>query len=112
MEIVSGGSSVESEEFVAITLRMFACASYLDLMLIFGVAGCTVYRCFHTVLTILCHELRFDGFPKSEFQREALSKGFNSSRNPLSPLHDCIGALDGIFVRITKQRDSGHPAQF
>ena len=51
-------------------------------------------------------------FLNKERYREALLKGFNASRNPPSPLHVCVGALDGTVVRIRKPRDSEHSVHF
>ena len=49
MATLSSGSPIPTDCRLALGLRMLAGASYLDIMLAFGVGRCTVYSIFHQV---------------------------------------------------------------
>ena len=57
-------------------------------------------------------KLRLKGFPKSQAGLRAIERGFQTSRKDVSPLSGCVGALDGICVKIKKPEAVENPAMF
>jgi DDE superfamily endonuclease len=56
--------------------------------------------------------LSLPGFPLDNSEElRRVSTDFKSSRSPPIPLHDCVGALDGILFKILKPADHYHPAK-
>jgi DDE superfamily endonuclease len=47
---------------------------------------------------------------ENELRRLAID--FTSSRSPYSPLHGCVGALDGVLFKISKHADKYPPAKY
>lgn len=97
---------VQPEVPVAVVVQILAGASYLDLMLIWCLGRSTVYQVFHSTCTILLNSMSFDGFPDTTEKREHLAHGFANSRANRNPLKGCVGALDGIAIRIRNPRAS------
>jgi hypothetical protein len=96
------GGMVSGEIKLAITLRLLAGASYLDLLAIYGVASKTVYEVFHQCVGWIC--LTFN-FPMAEWIRKKDDKSLNRVAEGFSAATDgvfspCIGALDGIAIKI------------
>jgi hypothetical protein len=96
-----------------LTLRILADAFYLDMMLTFRVAKSTVFKIVWGTFQEIDDCILLPGIPfanAKELRRMAVD--FTNSRNPPSPLHGCIGALDGILLRVSKPADLYHPAKF
>jgi DDE superfamily endonuclease len=111
--IRSSGGYIEPSIRLAVTIRMLAGVSYLDVMLAFRIAKSTVYSVMQETTEAICERWALPGIP---FERKGalrrLSIGFTQSRCPPSPLHGCVGALDGVLVKISKPPNSCRPAQF
>ena len=105
-------STVPPEIRLAITLRLLAGASYLDLMLAYQVAEETIRDIFRDTCDSLMTRLRLKGFPKSQAGLRAIERGFQTSRKDVSPLSGCVGALDGICLKIKKPEAVENPAMF
>jgi len=106
--------AIEPEVRVAIVLRIMAGAADLDLMVLWQVARSTIYQIFHETSEAIANALPMESFPDCEIRCANLSMGFSSSRGNSNPLQGCIGALDGIAVRISKPRPSDciNPASY
>ena len=87
---------------LAVTLRMMAGASYLDLMGTYQMSKTSVYNVFHSTCTVLSERLQLPGLPSTVSGLRHSAKTFKMSRNPPSPLSGCVGALDGIAIKIKK----------
>ena len=98
--------AVEPEVRVAIVLHILAGASDIDLMMLWQVARPTIYQVFHETSEAILKSLPFDDFPRTIPECSFLSHVFHVSRRRNNPLPGCIGALDGIAIRITKPRAS------
>jgi len=98
--------AIEPEIRVAIVLRILSGASDLDLMVLWGVARPTIYQIFHETSAAIIEAYPMADFPQDQRRCAELSQGFSSSRNNGNPLAGCVGALDGIAVRIAKPRVS------
>jgi hypothetical protein len=104
-ETTSGGY-ICGEVKLALTLRMLAGGSYLDLSLIFRCRDTYVTTIFHDVISEwICHddvisfpnELYFKDIEEMKKTAAGFSQGTNNG-----VLSGCIGALDGWLVKIRK----------
>jgi hypothetical protein len=104
---------IEPETRLAVTLRLLAGSSYLDLVLLFRLAKSTVYAMFHATVDIINRRLEMPGFPIGEPPTlSRLADAVSRSRTPSSPLYGCVGAIDGITVAIMKPPDAYVPRNF
>ena len=114
------GGFVSGEVKLALTLRLLAGGSYMDLALLFEVGFSTSYEIFHKVIKdwILDDRLvKINGVDYCEDNdlMSRVARGFaTASRNIIN---GCIGAIDGWVVKIRKPRrwkdlDGGDPASF
>ena len=92
---------VETEVRVAIVVRILSGSSYLDMILTWHISQPTIYRIFHETKGVLLQVLRFDVFPNNSTCRKNASE-FSCSRTRINPLYGCVGALDGVTIRIRK----------
>lgn len=72
----------------------------------------TVYNVFHSTRKAIDATLTLPGFRKTFQGLQRSSEGFQISRKPVNSLAGCVGALDGICVKIMKPNDDHHPATF
>ena len=107
-----GNETVLSDSRLAITLRMLAGARYGDLMLLYCIKQCTVYNVFHDTVDALNEVLKFPLLPKTDEGLRRLANEMKLSRCRGNPLTGCIGALDGICIKIDKPRAELNPALF
>jgi hypothetical protein len=112
------GGPMSGEVRVAIFLRLLAGASYLDLMVIFQVTHDPVYRSFRMVSEWVNTSFHFPLVAALEngnldyFKSVASSFAMGTSRGHFN---GCIGALDGIAIRIrrpTLSRDLRDPGAY
>jgi DDE superfamily endonuclease len=109
----SSGGVVEPAVRLGVTLRILAGASYLDIMLTFRIAKSTVFDVFWDTVQAIKDCLSLPEFPFDDREKlRRVSIDFTSSRSPPSPLHGCVGALDGILFKISKPADHFHPAKY
>jgi hypothetical protein len=109
----SSGGIFEPAVRLGLTLRILAGASYLDMMLTFRVAKSTVFELFWDTVQAIDYCMSLPALPfgnTDDLRRMAID--FTNSRSPPSPLHGCIGALDGILLKVSKPADIYHPAKF
>jgi hypothetical protein len=92
---------------LALTLRLLAGASYLDLWP-YGIAYCTVYTVVDETFDALDTVLTNINFPISEAECTAEASKFQNVRR--SPIFGIVAALDGIAVAIQRRsnRDWQH----
>ncbi|KAL3805723.1 hypothetical protein ACHAW5_003832 [Stephanodiscus triporus] len=103
------GGIICGEVKLAITLRMLAGGSYLDLGLIFGTGSTYPYAIFrHVIIQWICDDklVNISGidFCKDEERMNAVAREFADGSNHL--FSGCIGAVDGWIVKIRKPRKS------
>jgi len=114
------GGFVSGEVKLALTLRLLAGGSYMDLALLFDVGFSTAYEIFHKVIKewILDDRLvKINGvdYCEDDKRMEEVARGFAvASKNVIN---GCIGAIDGWIVKIRKPRRwkdlrGGDPATF
>ncbi len=91
---------------LGLTLRMLAGASYLYLVTNFNISTESVYTIFYNTIRAVCAELPMSGVPiQNEQKLRSLSEGFRISRAHPNPQFGCIGALEGIAMRLMKPHD-------
>ncbi len=80
------------------------CSSRLEDQLVFNL---------HETVEFINKKLHMPGIPlNDEEQLLCLAKDFQISRRVASPLFGCVGALDGICIEISKQKDDYVPRKF
>jgi DDE superfamily endonuclease len=95
---------------LAVTMRILARASYLDVAWPHGLADATVYVIFDETLAALGEVLDKISFPKSA--DECVRAADNFQRSCQSPLYGIIAALDGLSIAITCPREAKDPRKF
>ena len=87
---------------MSIFLRMACGGAYQDVADLHGVGEQTVYRTFHRVVDAVnsCAALDFDFDLQDDSKMAALAAEFNRGSTGL--LNNCVGALDGVHIRIKK----------
>jgi hypothetical protein len=114
------GGFVSGEVKLALTLRLLAGGSYMDLALLFDVGFSTAYEIFHKVIKewILDDRLiKINGidYCDDNERMEEVARGFAAASKNV--INGCIGAIDGWIVKIRKPRkkkdlNGGDPATF
>jgi DDE superfamily endonuclease len=113
MGMRSSGGRIEPEIRLALTLRMLAGASYLDTVMLFAISRSSCYAVFHDTISSILSRLKMPGLPFDDIQNlDALSQEFSESRLHANPLVGCVGAVDGIAVKIAKPRDCFVPRNY
>lgn len=97
---------VESKVRVAVVLRVLVGGSVLDLILIWHIEKSTLYQVHASTCEAITEALMFESFPYEKSTSEGLSNEFARSRQVTNPLMGCLGALDGIYIKMTKPRCS------
>ncbi|KAL7464249.1 hypothetical protein ACHAXS_004587, partial [Conticribra weissflogii] len=102
---VSTGSIVSGETKIAISLRLLAGGSYLDISVLFGISTRHIFRIFHEVVNqwfLDDHFMRIDGigYCMDDNRMENVAGKFCEESNGV--FAGCIGALDGWLVKIKK----------
>ena len=104
--------TVSPEIRLAITLRILGGGNYIDIMLAYRVQEATIRRIFHDTCHALSCRLRLKGFPTTIAALQEIARRFQSSRKSTNPLPGCVGALDGICIKIKKPKRHENPALF
>ena len=95
------GGTLSGEVKVAVMLRLMAGASYLDLLLIYGISSASVYSVFHEanawVLTTFQFPLVNWIVAKNTATLNTVAEAFSSASGGI--FGNCIGALDGVAVK-------------
>lgn len=96
------GGFISGEIKLALTIRMLAGASYLDLMMVYGITSTSIYRSFHECIGWINETFTF---PLSAWLRTCDTAALRDVSNGFAERSDgafsgCIGALDGIAIRI------------
>jgi hypothetical protein len=103
--ITSSGGKLSGETRVAIFLRLLAGGTYLDLMVIFQVVHDPIYRSFKMVCKWVMKAFKFPLVPALESEDLEYFKSVSSSFAEGAShgvFKGCIGALDGLAVRIRR----------
>lgn len=109
----SSGGCVDPDVRLAITLRLLAGASYLDIMMLFGLSVSSVYAVFHATNDSIMSRLSLPGLPLSDTNAlDILCGEFTASRSRVNPLSGCVGALDGIAIKIKKPKNCYIPRNY
>jgi DDE superfamily endonuclease len=112
MALRSSGGRVQPAVRLALTIRMLAGASYLDMMLIFRIASSTVYDVFHSTVASVKRRIAMPGLSSAHSDLHCRALAFTTSRQPANPLYGCVGAVDGICIEIQKPPDDFGPRGF
>ena len=104
----STGGFVSGEVKLALTLRLLAGGSYLDLALLYEVGHTYAYDIFHDVVKNWLLDKRLVNihgieYVTNEERLEKVALEFARSSNGL--FNGCIGAIDGWIVKIRKPTD-------
>jgi len=84
----------------------------LDISAHYELGNKTVYVVFHEMCLVLDKVLHFPKLPKTEAELTKVAQSFKVSRKAVSPLDGCVGALDGICIKIAKPDKANNPAFF
>ena len=94
------GGILSGEVKIAIMLRVMAGASYLDVLLAYGVSTATVYSVFHKAAAWMPSTFQFPFIKwitlKDEAALNSVAEGFSSASGWI--FRKCIGALDGVAI--------------
>lgn len=103
---------LQLEVRIAIFLRIMAGGYTNDISMTYKTGISTCYSLFYSVLEALIKEFQFDGFPRDEESLRHMAAEFAESRPRSNPLPGCVGALDGISIKVVKPRKELNPLQF
>ena len=103
---------LQAEVKTALLLRIISGGNYHDLCLLFNIQSSSLYDVFRRTLTALLESFKLPGIPEDVDELKKMALDFKLSRPRASPLNGCIGALDGIAIKIRKPHKRFHPAQF
>jgi DDE superfamily endonuclease len=113
MALRSSGGRIVPEVRLALSLRLMAGASYLDDMILFGISRSSCYQVFHGTSNNILSHLHMNGLPFDDVGKlDMMAQQFTESRAHYNPLLGCVGAVDGIAVKIAKQRDCFVPRNY
>jgi hypothetical protein len=102
--------AVKTAVMFAVTMRIIAGASSLDVGWPYGLADATVHVFFDETLAAHGEVLDNMFFPKSEEEGARAADKFQRSRQ--SPLYGIVAALDRIFIAITCPREAKDPRKY
>jgi DDE superfamily endonuclease len=110
------GGCISGEIKLALSIRMLAGASYLDLMLLYGVKSSSLYRCFHECIGWINESFTF---PLSKWLKSLDTAALREVSDGFAERSDfafsgCIGAVDGIAIWINcpTMKEDGNPGQY
>jgi DDE superfamily endonuclease len=113
MALRSSGGRIEPEKRHALTLRLLAGASYLDIMMLFGISRSSCCAVCHETVDRILGRLHHPGLPFDGLRNiQTISREFTESRIPINHVVGCVGAADGIAVKIAKPRDCFVPRNY
>ena len=84
----------------------------LDVCQIFNVGNSTAYSILHDTAEVIKKTVRFPKIPKEEDALHKASRDFKVSRTNFNPLDGCVGALDGICIKLKKPNNESIPPFF
>ena len=94
------------------TLRMLAGAEVLHVRYIFQIGNSTASNVLHDTVDVMNSVLRFPKLPTTGDALHAAAREFKHSRSQFNPLDRCVGALDGICIKLKKPKNESIPASF
>lgn len=106
----SESSTINLEVRPSLMLRMLAGLSCMDMMMSYQVHALTIFQNFHTTCDALMKRLKIPGLISTKFCLLFLENGFKRSLS--NPISGCVGALDGICVKIKKPVENELRATF
>ena len=98
------GDSVDVVTKVAVALRWFGGASYIDLMRRFGLSKSTVFKCVNEVIDAInrSKDIGYMKWPKTVEECQQLAAGFSERSGIYNNRHlitNAVGMIDGLFIR-------------
>ena len=105
-------ATIEDDVRLGLTLRILAGAEILDVCTVFKIGNSTAYAILHDTVDVMNKILRFPKLPRSEDELQKISRAFRTSRSQSGPLDGCVGALDGICMKLKKPRNDNIPDSF
>ena len=97
---------------VGIALRLMAGGSAIDLMTLFHIPDATINYILREVSQALNSVLTLPGVPTSVPECRRLAEWMRCSRVVRNPFYGCIGAVDGMAIRIHKPREKDLPRDY
>lgn len=97
---------------LAVGVMMLTGALECSVMRVFCIGRKTAYNVFHSTRKAIDATLTLPGFLKTLQGLQRSSEDFQILRKPANPLPGCVGAQDGICVKIMTQNNDHHPATF
>lgn len=105
------GGAVSAESQLAIAVRLLAGGSHHDQASLHGVSDATVYEILHRVVqAINGSDVGPVRWPAASELRQVADK-FLAAQRPPQLFHDCVGAVDGLFVSIICPSQAQDPNQ-
>lgn len=104
--------AISTELRLAITVEIMAGGRVVNLMLIIKVLGSTSNRIFHDTVKVIARKMQLPGICSDTDDVLKFSDDLNFSRPFPSPLHGCIGEMDGISIKIDKPPQRYYPREF
>lgn len=109
----SSEGSVKLDVRLAVLLRMWAGASYLDTIMLFGLSSSTVYDVCHATSGTILEHFTLPGLPfEDKDDLDQPSRGFSDLGVRVNPLMGCVGALEGIAIKIRKPKGEYIPRNY
>ena len=104
--------AIPTQVRVGIAIRLLAGGSAMDLMQLFHIPDRSINLIFTEVLSAIHNNLSLPGIPTTTSECRWLAQVMKDSRPVRSPWHGCIGAIDGIAIKILKPREEELPRNF
>ena len=112
LETAYRSATIPIDVRLAITLRVLAGAEVLDVAPAYCIVCGTVYNILHGTVRVFDTVLQFPRLPRPREELEKVARGFKPSRSQLNPLDGCVGALDGICIKMRQPPRDCNPASF
>ena len=104
--------SLPADLRLGITQRILSGAEILDVCFIFKIGRSTAYNVLHDTVQEMNRVLRFPKLRRAVDELHKIARDFKVSRSQVNPLDGCVGALDGICMKLKKPRNESIPASF
>jgi hypothetical protein len=102
----SSGGRIEPEVRFSLSLHLLAGASYLEAMKLFGITRSSCYEVVHGTINSILSRFHMPGLIFDDIGKlDTIAQQITESRAHSNRLSGCIGAVDGIAVKIAKPRD-------
>ena len=113
MATISSRGPISTSVRLAAALRFFAGASYLDIYPTYGMSRTSFYEIVHSVVDAINEEFQVSFPMTNRNELEEMADEHDSYLAHGNPLKGCVGAIDGLCVRIKRPgKDVPNAASF